>query len=378
LVFTRRGIDIDSYPAIKTHLSRFRSRLEPRPRDWDSVTVGEWQGRKPGNYKWYEIQDDIAYWKEFEVPRIVYQRFQVQALFVKVEAGKHVNDAIYMLGTAEDYLLGVLNSKPFWSEIVRLCPRIQNGHQLLWDQFKMALIPKASAKQKEPIEKLVGQILSQKNQDSDADVSDMETEIDNLVDYLYFHADEAPTYDEWLAMKEAEHGTAVEEIRNLIRDGESRTVEFKQSLEYVVPDSPEMLKIPEAQRKTRLGELQKAVTHSALKTICAFLNSGGGTLVMGVHDGGEIIGIEPDYTLCKKQNRDGFELKLTDLLKTRLKPLPLGVDIRFVEVDGKTVCRVQAPASVTPHYLDNKLYVRFGNSTEELTGRDLEDWLKGR
>ena len=119
--------------------------------------------------------------------------------------------------------------------------------------------------------------------------------------------------------------------------------------------------------------------HSALKTICAFLNSKGGTLLLGVHDSGGIIGVEPDYSLLgNKQNRDGFELKLTDLLKTRLRPIPTGLNVRLVEIAGKTVCRIDVPADPRGHYLDNRLYVRLGNSTEELTGRDLEDWLRGR
>ena len=49
LIFSRRGIDIDSYPAIKAHLMPFRDRLEPRPKDWAN---GTWPGRKPGTYQW--------------------------------------------------------------------------------------------------------------------------------------------------------------------------------------------------------------------------------------------------------------------------------------------------------------------------------------
>ncbi len=163
----------------------------------------------------------------------------------------------------------------------------------------------------------------------------------------------------------------------LIAKGESGALEFKQSLEYV--DAAGFLKMPEPQRQQKVAETRKAVIHSALKTVCAFLNSRGGTLLIGVHDSGEVIGIEPDYTLLgAKQNRDGFELKLTDLLKTRMEPIPAGLEIQFPESGGKTVCRIDVPASSIPHYLDNKLYVRFGNSTEELAGRDLEDWLATR
>ena len=102
-------------------------------------------------------------------------------------------------------------------------------------------------------------------------------------------------------------------------------------------------------------------------------------MLIGVHDQGDIVGIEPDYSLLgNKKNQDGFELKLMDFLKTRLEPIPINLVIDFAMVDGKTVCRIDVPADPRAHYLDNKLYVRLGNSTEELNGRKLEDWLRQR
>jgi hypothetical protein len=163
----------------------------------------------------------------------------------------------------------------------------------------------------------------------------------------------------------------------LVSQGESSILEFKQSLQYVNPASFE--KVPEQQRAQKLAETQKAVIHSALKTICAFLNSKGGTLLIGVHDDGEIIGIEPDYSLLgKRRDRDGFENKMTDLFKTRIDPIPTNLDISFIGIEGKTVCRIDVHSDPSPHYLDNRLYVRLGSSTEELTGRDLQNWLQQR
>ena len=69
LIFTRRGINIDGYPAIKNHLLHYNDRLMPKPADWKGES---WKGRKPGLYKWYEIQDTIDYWREFEKPKILW------------------------------------------------------------------------------------------------------------------------------------------------------------------------------------------------------------------------------------------------------------------------------------------------------------------
>ena len=68
LLFTRKGIDIDTYPAVKEYLEGYRERLTPRPRHWDKSYP--WHGRKPGSYEWYEIQDTIDYYAVFDQPKI--------------------------------------------------------------------------------------------------------------------------------------------------------------------------------------------------------------------------------------------------------------------------------------------------------------------
>jgi hypothetical protein len=48
LIFTRRGISIDTYPAIYAYLLQHQQRLEPKPADWAASNA--WQGRKQGSY----------------------------------------------------------------------------------------------------------------------------------------------------------------------------------------------------------------------------------------------------------------------------------------------------------------------------------------
>jgi len=68
LIFSRRGIDIKKYPAIEKYLLAFKDRLTPKPKDYEGQN---WKGRKPGHYKWYEIQDTTDYYLEFEKPKIM-------------------------------------------------------------------------------------------------------------------------------------------------------------------------------------------------------------------------------------------------------------------------------------------------------------------
>ena len=82
MIFARRGIDIDAYPAIKHHLEGFKRQLKPKPEDWVLKSPkDEWPGRKSGSYAWYEIQDYIEYWQEFSKPKIFYQVIQFHPRF---------------------------------------------------------------------------------------------------------------------------------------------------------------------------------------------------------------------------------------------------------------------------------------------------------
>ncbi|MFD3005204.1 Eco57I restriction-modification methylase domain-containing protein [Thermus tengchongensis] len=111
LIFTRRGVRIEDYPAIKRHLQRFRHRLEPRPAGWNPQEQGEWPGRKPGDYKWYEIQDAVAYYSLLEGPKIVYPEIAKEPRFYLDAKGFYINNKLFFIPKEDYYLLAVLNSR---------------------------------------------------------------------------------------------------------------------------------------------------------------------------------------------------------------------------------------------------------------------------
>lgn len=110
LIFTRRGVDIDRYPAIKRHLEQFRERLEPRPPNWDEEKQGKWPGRKPGAYEWYEIQDTIDYYEDFAKPKILYPVIARTNTFGFDTKGRFSNDKTFIIPCKNFFLLAALNS----------------------------------------------------------------------------------------------------------------------------------------------------------------------------------------------------------------------------------------------------------------------------
>jgi type I restriction-modification system DNA methylase subunit len=111
MIFARRGINIDAYPAIKNHLLQFREQLDPKPTNWAGE---EWPGRKPGSYQWYEIQDAVDYWPMFEQPKIITQDLATYSWFSFDDQGSYPVNTCYIWPTADLYILGWLCSPTAW------------------------------------------------------------------------------------------------------------------------------------------------------------------------------------------------------------------------------------------------------------------------
>jgi len=154
-------------------------------------------------------------------------------------------------------------------------------------------------------------------------------------------------------------------LDELIAQGESSVLEFKETLHFNV----------------RTGKKDKAISDSVLKTIAAFHNSEGGRLLIGVADDGAVKGLDPDMSLRseKKRNDDQFTLMLQALVHDNLAPRrPSRVNIRIEELAGQKICIVEVPTLAKVTYLEDKLYVREGPRSLQLTGEEMERYLTER
>lgn len=139
-------------------------------------------------------------------------------------------------------------------------------------------------------------------------------------------------------------------IEQLLYREESSVLEFKSSLwrEFDGLTPADRDKDEEHKQKNKFKNLEDSV----IKTLCAFLNSEGGTLLIGVSDikgddgKSEITGIEHDYKFCKENNRnsDGFgqaiENIIRDKLRSRTTAIAKHITKSFHEVDGSTICKI--------------------------------------
>jgi predicted type IV restriction endonuclease len=130
VIFTRRGIDIRQYPAIEKNLSAFKSRLMPKPKDWQGGVPNDkkWLGRKPGPYQWYEIQDTVEYFAEFDEVKILWPGISAEVTaFTLDESGYYGNDNNQLIVSGDRYLLGILNSRLTRFLLSNICDKVQGG-----------------------------------------------------------------------------------------------------------------------------------------------------------------------------------------------------------------------------------------------------------
>jgi len=174
------------------------------------------------------------------------------------------------------------------------------------------------------------------------------------------------------------HGS---KIGSLIAAGESEQIEFKSSLHHPYgPPSPDLQKLqPQQARK----EAQKWLRKSVTKTIAAFLNTNGGTLLIGVDDSGAVLGIEADFVYLRpeKQHADGWMLSLKEAIINALEREVWGaIHASVVQHEEHMVAVVHCPprAGETWHREGGAecFYIRAANATEELTGRDLVRYMR--
>ena len=158
------------------------------------------------------------------------------------------------------------------------------------------------------------------------------------------------------------------DLASIIRQGEGPLLEFKSSLRWDMQE----------QRINR--NLESVV----LKTLAGFFNSHvGGTLLIGVSDNGEIIGLEQDYQTLKKPNQDGFEQTLMTSISSNLgADLCHSVHVLFHVIGDKDVCRVIVSPARRPVFLQQgnspKLFVRTGGGTRDLNIQEALEYATGR
>jgi hypothetical protein len=152
-------------------------------------------------------------------------------------------------------------------------------------------------------------------------------------------------------------------ITEIIKLGESATLEFKSTLQWDVIQN----------------KLNPALRKQVLKTIAAFLNSSGGTLVIGVEDNGDFFGLANDLSTIQNSTDKFMNLVSTLITENIGAEFAPFIKIRIEPIDGKQVCVVDVYQAPQPAFLKSEkgteLYIRFGPTSRLLDTEEAVNYI---
>lgn len=155
-----------------------------------------------------------------------------------------------------------------------------------------------------------------------------------------------------------------DKIYDMINVGENKTVEFKKTFAFNAFTN---------------NKRDDALVKASIKNIVAFINSDGGTLLIGVNDDGEVTGMEEEIE--KHKSKDNFKLYFGDTVAERIGKLRnTHVNFKLFEIDTKNILVVNCLKSeTTPCFYNKKeFYIRQNPKAQLLEGDELYDYTKKR
>jgi len=154
----------------------------------------------------------------------------------------------------------------------------------------------------------------------------------------------------------------IDKIKSEIRSGEGKHIEFKETIALCM----------------RENERRDYVETSILKTICGFLNSDGGVLIVGVNDFGVINGVDHEMNKLYKNSNDEYLKKVRNMIHSKIgMDLSEFIDWNIHDIDGKKVLRFVIKASKKPVFFNKTdFYIRTNPATDKLEGEQLVSYIR--
>ncbi|EDG1783409.1 class I SAM-dependent DNA methyltransferase [Campylobacter coli] len=184
--FPSLKINIEQYPALKQYLSQFLPHIEQS---------GEKGCRKKTSNKWFETQDNIAYYEEFEKEKIVYPNMNKEFIAFFDNEFFLLNQKCFILSHQSNnkkellYLTALLNSNVNFYYFKQIGAKLgASGYEMSKIFVEKLPIPKINSKNQKIADELINladEILKAKEQDKSANTQELENKINSLVYKLY-------------------------------------------------------------------------------------------------------------------------------------------------------------------------------------------------
>jgi type I restriction enzyme R subunit len=191
---------------------------------------------------------------------------------------------------------------------------------------------------------------------------DIGTIAEDIVERIRVDAEFAALVAEQLGIHS---GMAFRTVDEIIENDEDLTVEFKSTARWNLDE----------------GCPDKKMEDAVVKTVAGFLNTDGGTLLIGVGPDRTVVGLEYDYQRVRPQNGDGFVNWLTTHLINSVGHAATARTRARIAVQGRyEVCRLDVARSSRPVWArtstqDRVFFIRMNNSTRVLPTEEFEAYV---
>jgi len=155
----------------------------------------------------------------------------------------------------------------------------------------------------------------------------------------------------------------IEKLELCLSAGETKFIEYKQTLSLDITSNTK----------------EKYIEAASLKTICAFMNSEGGTLLIGVNDSGKPLGIEEEIQKFYKSN-DKFLLHFKNIIRHRIgEQVYALLEYEIREFKGVNLLVINCQKSDKEIFMNSEeFYVRTNPATDRLEGKRLLEYCRIR
>ncbi|MFL6117555.1 MAG: HsdR family type I site-specific deoxyribonuclease, partial [Catenulispora sp.] len=161
---------------------------------------------------------------------------------------------------------------------------------------------------------------------------------------------------------------ALRTVAEIITNDEDFAVEYKSTARWDL----------------RENRPSKAMEDAVVKTVAGFLNTDGGTLLIGVGPDRTVVGLDHDYQRVSPANGDGFVNWLTTHLANAIgHAAVMRTRARIAAYGGQEICRLDVARSPRPVWArtskgERLFYVRMNNSTRTMPEAELVDYVRER
>lgn len=191
--FPAKNLNIDDFPAIKKYLLSFGKRKLSQSGEKNIDGIQGNNARKRTTNQWFETQDSISYWDDFNKPKMIWKRIGSKLRFCLDTQGFYCLDSTCIAtGSCISFLVALLNTT-MGNYLLKDSPKTGTGDLIVSVQALLPIkVPRLSQKDQKEYESLLASIIECIN--NDQDYKSYERKLESLAFQMYGLTDTEKEY----------------------------------------------------------------------------------------------------------------------------------------------------------------------------------------